>query len=260
MVDTHCHLDFDPFNYHEVEFLKRAAARGVTTIINPGTGLIESERAVALARKFPNVYAAVGIHPTSARGFDITMAETFRGLAEREKVVAIGEVGLDYFQLKNKPDEVPPAREQQIVFEQFCSLAADLKLPVIVHSREAIEDALQIAKGYIRDINFVFHSFDGTRAQAAAILDAGAYIGVNNMISYPKNEELRRIVKEIPLDKILLETDAPFLPPQERRGEHAEPADAANVAEVIAEIRNITVPIVERSTNNAVKTVFNIEV
>jgi len=260
MVDTHCHLDFAPFNYHEVEYLKRAAERGVTTIINPGTGLIESERAVALARKFPNVYAAVGIHPTSAKGFDITMAETFRGLAEREKVVAIGEVGLDYYQLERRPDEVPSAREQQLVFEQFCSLAVDLHLPVIVHARGAYEDALAIVEGYIKSVPFIFHSFDGNASQAAAILEVGAYIGLNNMISYPKNEELRQIVKELPLDRILLETDSPFLPPQERRGEHAEPADCANVAEIIAEIRNITVPIVERSTNNAVKTVFQIEV
>lgn len=259
MVDSHCHLDYDPFTYHEAEYLKRASERGVTTIINPGTSLIASERALHLAKNFSQVYAAVGLHPTEAKSVDIDTVETFRHLAEREKVVAIGEVGLDYFQLEKHPNEVLEKRGQQMLFDQFCSLAYDLHLPIIVHARQAIEDALSIVKGYIGDVEVIFHSFDGTYEQAKQLIGAGAYLGFNNMITYPKNEELRRVVKEVPLDRFLLETDAPFLPPQERRGGTCEPADVANVAEVIAELKNMTVPIIERATNTSVRQIFRIE-
>ncbi|MDO8471800.1 MAG: TatD family hydrolase [bacterium] len=259
MVDTHCHLDFEPFTYHEEEYLARAKEHGVTSIINPGTSLVTSERAIQLARHYPQVHAAVGLHPTEAKGVDISTVETFRGLAEREQVIAIGEVGLDYYHLEQNPDETASKREQQFIFEQFCSLAYDLKLPLIVHARAAIADALAIVKSYVRDVEVIFHSFDGTYDEAKAIIGIGAYIGINNMITYPKNDDLRQVVKELPLDRFLLETDAPFLPPQERRGGTSEPADVAIVAEAIAEIKNLTLPLIERATNTSVRQIFRIE-
>lgn len=255
MVDTHCHLDMEPFRYHEEEYLKHAKEAGVHTLITLGIDLVSSEKAVSLARTYPNVYAAVGLHPDEAVGADISTVDAFIGLAEREKVVAIGEVGLDYYRLDG--DDKRVKREQQLIFDQFCSLAVDLKLPIIVHSRAAIGDALGIVKHYMRDLPVIFHSFDGTHDEAKSILEAGGYIGINNMISYPKNEELRATVAKLPLNKIVLETDAPFLPPQAKRGEKCEPADVAAVAELIAELKRHPVPVVERATDVTVRQIFS---
>lgn len=257
MVDTHCHLDFEPFRYHEEEYLKRATEAGVTMLINPGTNLVSSSKAVGLARKYPLIYAAVGLHPTEAGGVDITTTEAFRDLAEREKVIAIGEVGLDYWHLEKEPDKTPSKREQQLVFEQFCSLAADLKLPLLVHARAAIDDALGIVRHYLKQIPAIFHSFDGTYVEAKSILRAGGYIGLNNVIGYPKNNELREVVAKLPLDRIVLETDAPWLPPADRRGQSSEPADVRKVAEVIAEIKTHPVAVIERATDVTVKQIFS---
>lgn len=258
MVDTHCHLDMEPMAYHEAEVMARAKAKGVERAITVGIDVTSSEKAIRIAHKVPGVYAAVGIHPSEVGAMTMNDLERLRQLADDERVVAVGEVGLDYYQLERHPDTMPDRTIQSRAFDQQVSVAADVGRPVIVHARGAIADAVTIMRGYQPEVTAVFHSFDGSAKEAKLILDFGGYIGINNLLTYPKNQELRDAVCDIPLDRLVLETDAPFLPPQNRRGTKTEPADVAPVAAALAALHNVSLEHVIAVTDRTVSAIFSI--
>ena len=249
LTDTHCHLDFDRFDEDRAAVLERARQAGVTLIVNPGVDFASSRRAVALAAEHPEVYAAVGLHPNSCGELSEAQIAELRVLAGQPRVVAIGEVGIDYYWNKFPPEA------QRRGFEAQLSLAGDLGLPAIVHDRDAHEDVLAAVETFGRT-TIVLHSFSGSPAHARRALEAGAYLGVTGAVTYPKAHELRRVVKDAPLDRLLIETDAPFLPPQPRRGQRNEPAWVRWMAEQIAEVRGAPVEAVAEATAANAERVF----
>lgn len=267
MIDTHCHLDFPPFAGKVRRVLSEAAAAGVTTVINPGTSWRSSQAAVELATKPADaaeaapveVWAAVGIHPTEKATLSLDDLAGWRELAAHRRVVAIGEVGLDYHHVREHGASTPTVHEQRVIFEQFILVAEEAGKPLIIHAREAHLNALSVVRAVASATpTLVFHSFDGDQETARQLLDAGAFLGFNNLLTYPKNEALRAVAAWVPLDRILLETDAPFLPPQNRRGDTAAPADVVPVAEALAALHKTEVEVIAQTTTRTARAVFNL--
>ncbi len=248
LVDTHCHLDFPEFDPDREAALERARAAGVTRLVIPGTDLGTSRRAVALAERYPGVYAAVGVHPNSADGFSPQALSEIRRLANHPKVVGIGEIGIDLYWRKVS------RTAQEAAFRAQIRLADELGKPIIVHDREAHAEVMDILRDQRPVAGVVLHSFSGDQAMAAAALALGFYLGVDGPLTYKKNETLRVIFAEAPLDRILIETDAPYLTPQAHRGQRNEPAYVRWVAEKLAEIRTMTLEgVAEATTQNAAR-------
>jgi TatD DNase family protein len=265
LVDTHCHLDWHAFDSDRDEVIRRAIDAGVTRMITIGVDGPSSRRSIELADRYAEVYAAVGVHPNDCGDFKADTLNEIRSLARHPKVVAIGEIGLDYYW--QKVDHERQAR----AFKAQLDLAAEVNKPVIIHSRDAAEDVLKIleqrftqrtsplrfATGAIaRNTSGVLHSyFDDLRIaqQAFAI---GFFIGVTGPITFKKSDREREIVKHVPLDRILIETDAPFLTPMPHRGQRNEPAYVRQVAEVIAQTRGLAFEDVARQTTLNAEQIF----
>jgi TatD DNase family protein len=224
----------------------------VARLINPGVDFETSRRAVALAGEYPEVYAAVGLHPNSCGELSEVQLAELRALAGQPRVVAVGEAGIDYYWNKFPPEA------QRRGFAAQLRLAAELGLPVIVHNRDAHEDTLEAVEQFGRT-TIVLHSFSGTLAHARRALAAGAYLGVTCAATYPKSRELRRVVEHAPLDRLLIETDAPFLPPQARRGKRNEPAWVRWAAEQIAEAKGLPLEAVAEATSENAERVFGFQ-
>ncbi|MGB9792241.1 MAG: TatD family hydrolase [Thermacetogeniaceae bacterium] len=233
IIDTHAHLDDPRFDRDRDEVITRARSAGVVAIVCVGSDFASSRRAVALAEERPGIYAAVGVHPHEAAGVVPRVWDGLRLLAERDKVVAWGEIGLDFHYNFSPPDV------QRDVFRRQLELAGECGLPVIVHDREAHEEALAILKDFPGLKGVVFHCFSGDRGIAEECLARGYYLGIGGTLTYPRNERLREIVKEAPIGMLLLETDCPYLAPQPWRGKRNEPAYLTAVVEKIAEIKGI---------------------
>jgi TatD DNase family protein len=248
LVDTHCHLDFPHFDADREAVLARAREAGVGTIVVPGTDLASSRRAVELAEAHPGILAAVGVHPNSTAGFGTEIVGELRKLARSKKVVGIGEVGIDLYW------KSVPLEEQQAAFRVQVELAAELEKPVIVHDREAHDKVMMMLREAPASSRVVLHAFSGDMAMAEAAVALGFYLGVDGPLTYKKNDALRAIFAAAPLDRILVETDAPYLPPQAHRGKRNEPAYVRDVVEKLAEIRGETVEQIGRATtDNAVR-------
>jgi TatD DNase family protein len=253
LVDTHCHLNFDAYDADREQIIQRAIQARVTAIINPGTDLDSSRSAVALARQHAEVFAAVGIHPNSSADFSHPQLVTLRQLAATSKVVAIGEIGLDYYWDKS------PKQQQIIAFEAQLALALELDLPVIIHNREASDDLMVILESWAKSLSAslhsrpgVLHSFSGSREIAMRALDCGFYLGFTGPITYKKADDLRQVAFETPLERILVETDGPFLTPHPFRGKRNEPAYIPYIVERLADLKAISVEEMGRiSTENA---------
>ncbi len=240
MIDTHCHLNFDSYDADREVVIARAAAAGVTRVINPGVDRATSEAAVALAASHAGIYAAVGIHPNDTATFTENDLRWIETLASGTKVVAIGEIGLDYHW-----DESPKAMQFR-AFEAQLALAARLQLPVIIHNREASEDVIAILEAWARELPpalreraGVLHSFSAPRSVADRALAAGFFLGFTGPITFKNADDLRRIAAAVPLDRILIETDGPFLTPAPHRGKRNEPAYVTLVAERLASLKTI---------------------
>ena len=252
LVDSHTHLNSTKFAGDVEETIERAHAAGVTRLINMGDTLASSARAAALARTYGarGVYAAVGIHPEEA--FELTEQEDAQ-LADwtREKnVVAIGEIGLDYYWEK---DEERRALQRRIFIRQL-DLARQLHLPVCIHDREAHGATLAILKKEGRGIEGVLHCFSGSMEMAQEVIRLGYHLGVDGPLTYKNAAKLPEIVQKIPLEWLLVETDAPYLAPVPMRGRRNEPAYVRYVAEKVAELRGITLEqVAEATTKNAVR-------
>jgi len=252
LIDTHCHLDFPEFNPDRPEVIQRAIAGGISNIINIGSSLEGSIKSVELSAQYDLIYATVGLHPHEADSFDENAKNTLEDLAKKDKVVAIGEIGLDYF--KNYSQ----AQNQRATFMALVGLAKELNLPVVIHNRQAQVDTLKILKENM-PVRAVIHCFSGDEHFLKECLALGFLISFTCNITYKKAENLRQLVKIAPLEKIMLETDAPFLSPQGLRGKRNEPANVKILAEEIAKIKGESpLKIAEVTTNNA-KRFFNLK-
>jgi len=217
LIDTHCHLDFPEYDADRAEVIERSIEQGVSRIINVGSSLKGSLDSVALAEKYDCVFAAVGIHPHEAQSFNTQAQGAIRQLAKRKKVVAIGEIGLDFYRNFSKPED------QRLMFERLLALAKEVSLPVVIHSREAEAEVLKYLKAAM-PVRALVHCFSGDESFMKSCLDMGFYISFTCNITYKKAQNLRDLVKLIPMDKLLLETDAPYLSPEGFRGKRNEPA------------------------------------
>ena len=249
LVDTHCHLDFDKFDDDRDAVVARAAEHGVTRIVVPAIDLQNCEAVLQLTAQYDGVFAAVGIHPNSTAVLPDNWLEIIRKYAHHPKVLAVGEIGLDYY-WDDSPKEV-----QHDALRQQLALAVELDLPVIIHNREASEDVIRLlAESPLagRERPGVLHSFSADWATAQAALDMGFYLGFTGPVTFKKAEELREIAARMPLAKILVETDAPYLTPHPYRGKRNEPGYVRFVAEKIAEVRGMeTAVFAEQTTVNA---------
>ena len=250
-VETHCHLDFPEFTHDRDAVISRAKENGVSRIINIGSSEAGSEASLELAKKYEFVYASVGIHPHEADSFNREIQSRIEKLAKNNKVVAIGEIGLDYYKNYSK------AENQRPLFEALLSLAKSVNLPVVIHSREAADDTLKILKD-AKIQKAVVHCFSGNADFLKKCLDAGYFISFTCNITYKKAENLRKLVKLAPIERIFLETDAPYLAPEVLRGERNEPLNVKYVAEEIARIKGISIEEVARVTTEEAKRFFNL--
>lgn len=256
MIDTHIHLNFDAYDEDRGAVLARAVAAGVTRCINPGVNVDTSRAAVDLAAKYDGVvYAAVGYHPNDTAGFEKSRLEPIRELASSQGVVSIGEIGLDYYWDKSPKDD------QVAAFEAQLELAAELGLPVIIHNRESSEDVVRILEawagglsGPLRDAPGVLHSVSAPPELVERAISAGFYIGFTGPITYKNADQTRRIAADAPLNRILVETDGPFLTPIPHRGKRNEPAYIPLIVERLASVKQMTpAQIAEATTANAVR-------
>ena len=242
LFDTHAHYDDEAFDPDRREVLAGLPQKGVGLVVDPGCTLTSSEKAVALAAEFPHVYAAVGLHPENCHDFQPEQIERLRQLAQREKVVAIGEIGLDYYWEDN-----PPRAFQQTVFRKQLALAAELDLPVIVHDREAHGDCLAIIKEF-PTVTGVFHCFSGSPEMAAELLKRGWYLGFDGPITYKNAKRAPEVAAVTPLERIVVETDAPYMAPVPMRGKRNDSRYLPYVIEKLAEWKGVTAEEMTRVT------------
>ncbi|MFW6229716.1 MAG: TatD family hydrolase [Halanaerobium sp.] len=246
LFDTHVHIDFPRYNKDRNKVIERARREGVKYILDCGADLESSQRAVELAEEFPDIYAAVGIHPHEASIYNIEIAKKLEKLAESKKVVAFGEIGLDYH-YDNSPRD-----EQRQAFRAQLRLASSLDLPVIIHSREAEEDTLNILREeWDSENGGVVHCYSSSAEMAKELLDLDFHIGFTGLITFNNLEWLRRIVSNTPIRKILVETDSPYMSPEPYRGRRNEPARVKEVARQVAKCHNLTIEkVAEITTQN----------
>ncbi|MFH0763042.1 MAG: TatD family hydrolase [Candidatus Omnitrophota bacterium] len=272
LIDTHCHLDFPEFDKDRDEVILRAKEQGIDYIINIGSSLQGSRRSLELAGRYESVYAAVGIHPHEADSFNKQDEEEIRKLAAAKKAVAIGETGLDYYKnFSRKENQLP-------LFLSLIRIAKEAGLPLVIHSRQAAEDTLKALKEAM-PLKAVVHCFSGDEDFLKECLDLGFFVSFTCNITYPaklsnsgrdpaggnnllqrdkKADNLRGLVKLAPLERIFLETDAPYLAPQALRGRRNEPANVKMLAGEIARIKGVAEEqVAEVTSSNAVK-FFNI--
>ncbi|MBN2392988.1 MAG: TatD family hydrolase [Anaerolineae bacterium] len=261
LIDTHAHLQHVRFADDLDVTLARAAECGVTAAIVPGSTLEDSRAAVALAERYTGtpcaLYAAVGVHPTDADSLTSATLAELRELAQHPRVVAIGEIGLDYY-WPRIPDRGWPCAEpaqQRAVLEAQLALAAELSLPVILHDREAHADILDILRAWMHDHPERYgtlHAYAGGPALLPEALALNLYIGMDGPVTFKKATGLHEVAQQVPLDRLLLETDAPYLTPHPYRGRRNEPAYVVYVAECIAALKNLAVEtIADATTANA---------
>lgn len=263
LFDTHAHYDDDWFDADRDALLSSMPEHNIGLILNPGCTVETSEIAVRLAETYDFVYAAVGIHPEYSMGVTAADIDRIRELSAHPKVRAIGEIGLDYYWEKRSPETTPPREEQQKLLRAQLELAREVNLPVIIHDREAHEDCLNIVKDF-SDLRGVYHCYSGSLEYAKEILALGDwYISFTGVITYGKAKKARRIIENLPIERIMIETDSPYLTPEPERLEKKRVRNSSlfvhRVAEQIAEFKGMTMEEVERITTENGKRFFGIE-
>jgi len=256
-IDTHAHLDFLDFEKDLEQVILRAQKTGVEKIINVATDLKSSQRVIKLAEKFPLIFASVSLHPLYAFKKEIDFS-VFEKLAQHPKIVAIGETGLDYAEMSKSKAQMSKQRE---VFENFLKLAIAFKKPIILHCREAEEDFLQILSTQKKLSSGVWHCFGKDWNLAQKILNLGFLVSFTGSITYNLSKKTQKVIKEIPLEKIMIETDCPFMTPfsQRQRGiKRCEPAFVVEVAKKIAEIKKLPLSEIARKTSENAEKLFRI--
>jgi TatD DNase family protein len=245
-IDSHAHLDDRAFDVDRASVIARCSAEDMG-ILSVGASVRSSHAAIRLAKRYRNMWATVGVHPHSAKSVDVAAMAALKDMARDELVVAIGEIGLDYYR------DLSPRDRQREAFAKQLDLAAEVELPICLHNRESTDDLLAILKNSGSVHRGVVHSFLGDRGLAETFLTLGLHLGVGGPLTYPKNSALRDAVKHAPLDRILLETDCPYLTPVPYRGRRNEPTYVAYVAEEIAKLKGLeTEEIALQTTENAI--------
>ena len=250
LVDTHCHLFFDELKNDIDGVLSRANELGVTKFICVGTDIIDSIKSYKLAKKYNNIYSTAGIHPHDVEAVEGDYINELRNLLLNEKVVAVGEIGLDYYRNISKPNC------QKIMFKEQIELAQKINKPIVFHNREADEDIINILSDF-KDIGGVAHCFSSTYKTAMELIEMGFYISFSGNLTF-KNSHLPEVAKKLPLDRLLVETDSPFLSPAPFRGKTNEPGRTRYVAEKLSEIFNSDINDIASITTANAKRLFNI--
>jgi len=251
LIDTHCHLDFPEFDADRDEVIRRAQDNGIEYFVNIGSSLEGTKKSIELSKKYDFIFATCGVHPHEADKFNAQDNKELIALAKSNKVVAIGEVGLDYFKNYSR------AENQRPLFSSLVKLAKDLDLPLVIHNRQAQDDTLKILKA-AKPVRAVVHCFSGDEEFLKACLGLGFFISFTCNITYTKAEDLRELAKIAPLERLLLETDAPFLPPQELRGRRNEPLYVKNLAAELARLKGLAPEDIARATTQNAKSFFNL--
>ena len=254
VIDSHAHLDGEKFADDRAAVVERALAAGVVKIITMGDSLESSARSVALTEEFDPVYAAVGIHPEEAQPMTTATDDRLAAWAAQEKVVAIGEIGLDYYWEK---DEEKRALQRAIFVRQL-DLARQLRLPVCIHDREAHGDMMKILKTEGRGLRGVLHCYSGSWEMAAELLKGDWYFGIDGPLTYKNAAKLPEIVQRLPAERILVETDSPYLSPMPFRGKRNEPAHVLYVAKKAAELRGESLEAFARATRENTRELYGI--
>src|ERR1700726_3833699 len=281
LIETHAHLDYPDFANDFDDVLRHATDAGVTRIITIGTSVESSRRAVQLAEKYPNIFAVIGVHPTYALETEEDVITPLRELAKNPRVVAIGEIGLDYHRLpsievgkrkevqvfkalQNETEKQDEARiedgayksKQAEFFEQLLDLAVELRRNVVIHQRDAWDDTLEILREYGRQISGVFHCFGGTLEQANEVIGLGHLISFTGIVTFKNGKQVRDVAAQVGLDEFMVETDCPYLAPVPFRGKRCEPAYTRLVAEEIAKARNISLEKIAGATTATAEQFF----
>ena len=252
LFDTHAHLDDTCFDIDRDELIASLPAQGVALVMNPGCSLASSRNALALAEKYPHVYAAVGSHPDAADEVDEAVVDEYRKLCKHEKVKAIGEIGLDYYYDDDVPHDI-----QQRAFRAQMALAAELDLPVIVHERDAHADGLAIVDEF-PTVKGVFHCYSGSVEMAKELVKRGWYIGFTGVLTFKNARKAVEVAAAIPHDRLVLETDCPYMSPEPFRGKRNDPGKLYRMAEKLAEIWDVPVEEVHRITTENGKRLYRI--
>ena len=252
LFDTHAHMDDRAFDEDRAELLASLPDQGLALVMNPGCSLESSRNAVALANTYDYIYAAVGSHPDVADEVnDTVLAEYSKLCAENPKVKAIGEIGLDYHY-----EDIPRELQKKAFIAQM-ELARELKLPVIVHERDAHEDGMNIVRDF-RDVTGVFHCYSGSAEMARQLVDMGWYIGFTGVLTFKNARKALEVAASIPLDRLVIETDCPYMAPEPFRGKRNDPGKIYRMAEKLAELRGLSVEEIHAITTENGKRLYRI--
>ena len=253
LIDTHSHLEMPEYDQDRKDVIKKAHDRGIDYILTIGIDIEACQQAISLAEEFEFIYAVLGIHPHNAKDIDEGTYDILRKLTQHEKVCALGEIGLDFFR-NLSPQDVQTKR-----FGELISLAREWKLPIVVHDRDAHQETLAILKEERAfEVGGVIHCFSGDYEMASKCFDMGLYISIPGTITFRKATSLQELVRKLPLERILIETDAPFLAPVPFRGKRNEPSYVQYVADKIAKIKKLDFEEVAAVTSRNAKTLFKI--
>lgn len=253
LIDSHVHLDDERFDGDRDILIKSLKSNGIELVINIGADMKSSVDSIELAKRYDNIYAAIGVHPHSASEMTENTLDELRDMAKEDKVIAIGEIGLDYY-YDNSPRDI-----QRKWFREQLELAKELDLPVIIHSRDATKETYDIIKeaqdGTLRG---VLHCFSGSVEVAMEYIKLGFYISIGGTVTFKNSRVVREVAEAVPLDKFLVETDCPYLTPEPYRGKRNEPMFVKYAAEKIVEIRGISFEELSKATNKNTKELFRI--
>lgn len=248
MIDSHAHLDEERFDEDRDELIKSLKENAISYVINPSSDMETSRRVVELSNKYDNIFAAVGIHPHDAEGFKEEDLDELRELSKDERVVAIGEIGLDYY-YDNSPRDI-----QKEVFRKQLELSHELDLPVIIHTRDAMGDTYDILKEFEGRVRGVMHCYTGSIEMAEKFMKLGFYISIAGPVTFKNAVNVREMAKQIPLERLLIETDSPYLAPVPNRGKRNDPTNVRYVADMLANLKEIQIDkIIEHSRENTVE-------
>lgn len=251
LIDSHAHLEMKEFDADRKDVIERAASAGVECIVTVGTNLALSRKALAIARQYDPIYATLGVHPHDVAKADDKTFDEIRAMATEPKVVAYGEIGLDFFR------NISPRKIQEDMFARQLELACELKLPVIIHDRDAHEQTLRMVRASsVR--RGVFHCFSGDWGMAKECIDLGFYISVPGVVTFDKSQVLHDVVRQAPLDSILLETDCPYLAPVPHRGKRNEPAFMVHTAKKVAQIKGMNWEDVANAASDNTRKLFDL--
>lgn len=253
LIDSHAHLDDEAFDDDRQEIIASLYDDGVAFVINPASDLASSKRAVELAKKYKNIYAAVGVHPHEIEELTEEEIDELKLLCKEKKVKAIGEIGLDYF-YDNSPRDL-----QKKGFERQIELAEELGLPIIIHSRDAIQDTYDILKKYEGRVFGVLHCYSSSVEMAKEFIKLGYYISLGGPVTFKKSQEPKRVAKLVDLDRLLVETDSPYLSPEPLRGKRNQPKNTLITARLIAQLRGISEEELFEKTRENTKRLFKID-